>query len=61
MVKRKNFATWFKKVDFFATDVGFRENGGDKFGSVFGACTSLLIALIVASYCFNKFLIMLNH
>ena len=61
MVKRKTLAAQFKRIDFFATDITFKENGGNSFGSIFGAFTSLLIALIVASYGFNKFLVMYNH
>ena len=39
----------------------FRENGGDSFGSIFGAFISLIIALITAIYGINKFIIMQNY
>ena len=52
MVSRKTLGAYFKNIDFFATDVTFKENGGNSFGSIFGAFISLLIALIVASYGF---------
>ena len=61
MVDRKALGAYFKKVDFFATDVAFRENGGNSFGTIFGACVSLLIALIVSSYGFSKFVVMINY
>ena len=61
MVNRKTFSAKFKQIDFFATDIAFKENGGNSFGSIFGACISLLIALVVASYGLNKFFIMYNY
>ena len=61
MIKRKNLNSYFKRVDFFARDIAFKEDGGSSFGSIFGACTSLLIVLIVASYGASKFLILVNY
>ena len=60
-MKKKNLKAKFKSIDFFATDISFRENGGDSFGSIFGAFNSLIIALIVAIYGINKFIIMQNY
>ena len=51
----------FKNIDFFSTNISFRENGGDSFGSIFGACISSIIALVVALYGINKFIIMSNY
>ena len=61
MIVRKTLSARFKQIDFFATDIAFRENSGNSFGSVFGATISLLIALVVASYGFNKFFVMYNY
>ena len=61
MVKTKPLSTKFKRIDLFATNIAFRENEGDSFGSIFGACSTLLIALIVASYGFKKILVMYDH
>ena len=36
-------------------------NGSNSFGSIFGACNSLIIALVLAAYGINKFLIMWNY
>ena len=60
-MKRKDLAAKFKSIDFFATDISFRENGGDSFGSIFGAFNSLIITLIVAIYGINKFIILKNY
>ena len=51
----------FKRFDFYQTNIAFRENGGDSFGSNFGACTSLIITIIVALYTTHKFVIMRNY
>ena len=61
MVNRKVLGAYFKRIDFFARDIAFRENGGSNFGSVLGSCISLLIALIVALYGFKKFLVLNNY
>ena len=60
-MKRKDLKAKFKSIDFFATDVSFREDGGESFGSIFGAFNSLIIALIVTLYGINKFFIMKNY
>ena len=36
-------------------------NGEDSYGSVFGACSSLIIALVLATYGVHKFFIMWNY
>lgn len=54
MSKKTTFRSQFKSLDFFSTNVGFREHGGESFKTVFGACLSLLIALLVGAYGFNK-------
>ena len=51
----------FKKLDMFSSDVSFRENGGDSFGSVFGACWSIVIIIVVLLYGSNKFFILKDH
>ena len=61
MANKTIFEALLKKCDLFSTDIAFRENGRNRFGSIFGACTSLIIALVVSSYGFNKFLIMINY
>ena len=61
MTAKATISRNFKKMDFFSSDVSFRENGGDSFGSVFGACMSLLIFLVVALYGINKFVIMSDY
>ena len=61
MVKRNSWERNFKKFDLFATNIAFREDGGDQFGSIFGALISLLVTLIVAVYGLNKFIIMKDH
>ena len=60
MVRRKGFGTYFKSIDIFATDVSFKENGSESFGSIFGSMNSLIIVLIAALYGINKFVIMTN-
>ena len=49
MAKRNKLVSYSKRFDFFKTNIEFRENGGDSFGSVFGTCMSFMIALIVRS------------
>ena len=61
MMKRKDFKSCFKKIDFYATDVSFRENGSESFGSIFGSINSLIIAMVVALYGINKYVIMSNY
>ena len=51
----------FKKLDMFSSDVSFRENGGDSFGSIFGACWSIVIIIVVMLYGTNKFFIMYDY
>ena len=61
MTRLKSLKRSFKNIDFFSTNINFRENGGDSFGSVFGACISSMIALVVTLYGVNKFIIMSNY
>ena len=61
MVKRNGFGTYFKSIDIFATDVSFKENGSESFGSIFGSLISLIFMLIAALYGINKFTIMINY
>ena len=61
MVQRNHLVRKFKELDLFAKNIAFREDGGDQFGSVFGAFISLLVTMIVATYGLNKFLIMKNY
>ena len=61
MVKIKTLGRQFKQFDFFSKSIALRVNGSDSFGSIFGACTSLIIALVLAAYGVNKFLIMWNY
>ena len=51
----------FKKLDMFSSDVSFRENRGDSFGSIFGACWSMVIMIVVLLYGTNKFFIMSDY
>ena len=51
----------FKKLDMFSSNVSFRENGGDSFGSIFGACWSMVIIFVVMTYGINKFFIMCDY
>ena len=44
----------FKKLDFYPEDVSFRESGDESFKSVFGACISLLIVVMVLIYATSK-------
>ena len=60
MVGKHSLIRNFKQIDLFATDITFNENGASSFSTVFGACLSLLIALIVAAFGINKFFIMFN-
>ena len=61
-MRRKGIlTTHFKAIDLFTTNVGFRENGGNSFGSVFGACISLLVLLTTSLYGANKFFIMSGY
>ena len=61
MSKKKILSSYFKQVDMFPQDITFRENGGESFGSNFGACTSLVIALIVCLYGMTKFTVLINY
>ena len=61
MVKRNKLNAYFRNFDLFSKNIAFRENGEDSFGSIFGAFTSLIILLIVATYGINKFSIMLDY
>ena len=61
MPRKSTFSRYFKQADLFPQDVSFRENGGDAFTSMFGACTSLIIALVVLLYGVNKFSVLINY
>ena len=61
MVNKKTLSRNFKKLDLFSTDISFRENGGDSFGSIFGACISLIIAIVVINYSFANFTVMREY
>ena len=61
MVNRKTLSRSFKKLDLFSTDISFRENGGDSFGSIFGSCISLIIAIVVINYSFANFIVMREY
>ena len=61
VVQRESLGRQLKRLDFFQTNVQFRENGDEAFGSIFGACLSLIISLVVGLYGINKFIIMSNH
>ena len=49
------------RIDLFASNVDFKENGGDSFGSVIGSVTSLIIVLLVTMFGIEKFMIVINH
>ena len=59
MANKRSLSKGLRDMDFFASNVTFKENGGSNFGSVFGACASLIITMIVAAYRINKFIIMI--
>ena len=61
MGKKNRFSSYFKSLDLFAQNVNFRENGGDSFGTTFGAITTLMISCIVIMYGMKKFFIMQNY
>ena len=61
MLSSKRLSRSFKRIDLFATDVTFKENGESSFGSVFGACLSIIIMSIVATYACKKFIILSTH
>ena len=61
MARKPKLISKLKKFDLFSSNVTFRENGGDTFGSVFGAITSIVIALIVTVYGLNKLVIMSSY
>ena len=61
MEKRNTFKTYFKRIDVFATDISFRENGAESFGSIFGALISLIIVLVCLIHGINKSLCMKNY
>ena len=61
MSKRNKLSTYFSSLDFFHTNIEFRENGGHALGSVFGACISIIISMVVVLYGINKFFVMINY
>ena len=61
MPRRSTLIDQFKSIDFFSTNISFRENGSDSFSSLCGACTSFFIALLVATYAVTKLTIMANY
>ena len=61
MGKKRTFGSSFKKIDMFASDVSFRENGGDSFGSITGSVMSLAIILLVASYGFRRCVTVMHY
>ena len=61
MVKRNSVKTYFKSVDIFATDISFKENGSQSFGSIFGSSVSLMIVFIIALYGLDRFIVMANY
>ena len=61
MVSSNKFARQFKRIDIFYNNIEFRENKGNNFQTVFGALISLAVALVVALYGTNKFMIMRDY
>ena len=61
MAKNNAFENKFRKIDLYSQRIGFRVNGNDSLGSIFGACISLVMITIVATYGFHKFLVMKNY
>ena len=60
MKKKRSFGSLFKKLDLFSSNVAFRENGGDSFGSVIGAVVSLAIIVVVAMFAVSKYQIVID-
>ena len=61
MANKRNLGRSLKQFDFFASNITFKQDGSSSFGSFFGALTSLLITIIVASYGIKKFIDMINY
>ena len=61
MSKRNKLSIYFSRFDFFQTNIEFRENGGHALGSVFGACLSFIISMVLILYGINKYFIMSNY
>ena len=60
MTKRKTIGRYFRKIDLFSTDISFRENKGNSFGSNFGAFLSLIVFFIIGMYGNKKLSILVN-
>ena len=60
MVKKTTLGNYFKSLDLFSTNVTFWTNERDSFGTTFGACVSVIIALLVAVYGANRLRILLD-
>ena len=58
MTRVRRFGHQFKSIDAFSTNVEFRENGGDSFGSICGATLTLMIGFLVAAFAAKKLLFM---
>ena len=48
----KQFKKQFRKLDLYALPISFRYKGEKKFYTNFGALTSIIVILIVLSYCY---------
>jgi uncharacterized membrane protein len=55
----KRFKRQFRKVDLYAIPISFRYKGEKKFYTNFGALTSVLVVLLVLSYCYSQIMLML--
>ena len=61
MTNKISFTNLLKKIDLFPSGVSFRFSGRESVGSIFGSCVSVVILIIVATYGYRKFDIMLER
>ena len=57
----KSLSDNFKKLDLYSQNISFRINDNNSLGSICGACVSLVLMILVATYGFHKFLVMKNY
>lgn len=57
----KNFKKLFRRLDLYAMPVSLRYKGEKKFYTNYGACTSLLIILLMLAYIYTEIMLMLSQ
>ena len=50
-----------KSLDYFARDIGFHIRGKAHFGTYCGACTSIMLLIIMLFYMQQKFQVLINN